>query len=317
MPASESPLTWSRETGRRTADEKTNVKRSTWNVDRPTGAMIFRSRDSHTHMLIAERQSRLKELLGRRGMCDLDTLAAELNVSNSTVRRDVEMLEQTGLVERTHGGVIWIGGKAPPARPYAFDQRMNYQVDAKRQIARAAKSLVQPGQTILFDGGTTTLYFAQELIGMPMQVVTNSLPIADLFINDDRVELIVTGGLLYPRYGVLLGPTAENVISTIHTKSLFLSVAGVHEGALYNQNLLLVLSERKMMQQSQQVVLLADSGKFGQQALSRLGSLSEIDVVVSDSGLSAEHQKQIRDAGCELILAPSPTDGENGDSAST
>ena len=257
-------------------------------------------------MLIAERQFRLKEILGRRGMCDLDTLAAELNVSHSTVRRDVEMLEQTGVVQRTHGGVIWIGGKNPPAiRPYAFDQRMNYQVDAKRQIARAATSLVQPGQTILFDGGTTTLYFAQELIGMPMQVVTNSLPIADLFINDERVELIVTGGLLYPRYGVLLGPTAENVISTIHTKSLFLSVAGIYEGALYNQNLLLVQSERKMMQQSQQVVLLADSGKFGQQALSQLGSLNEIDVVVSDSGLLPIHQQQIRDAGCELILAPS------------
>ncbi len=101
---------------------------------------------------------------------------------------------------------------------------------------------------------------------MAMQVVTNSLPIANLFINDERVELIVTGGLLYPRYGVLLGPTAENIISTIHTKSLFLSVAGIYEGALYNQNLLLVQSERKMMEQSQQVVLLADSGKFGQQA---------------------------------------------------
>ncbi len=116
-----------------------------------------------TLMLIAERQFRLKEILGRRGMCDLDSLAAELNVSHSTVRRDIEMLEQTGVVQRTHGGVIWIGGKtAPGARPYAFDQRMNYQVDSKRQIACAAKSLVQPGQTILFDGGTTTLYLRRN-----------------------------------------------------------------------------------------------------------------------------------------------------------
>jgi DeoR/GlpR family transcriptional regulator of sugar metabolism len=141
-----------------------------------------------------------------------------------------------------------------------------------------------------------------------MQVVTNSLPIADLFINDESVELIVTGGLLYPRYGVLLGPAAENVLSTIHTKTLFLSVAGIYEGNLYNQNLLLVQAERKMMQQSQQVVLLADSSKFGQQALSRLGTLGEVDVVVSDSLLSADHQRQIRDAGCELILAAAPGD---------
>src|SRR6202046_1031330 len=106
-------------------------------------------------MLIAERQSKLKHLLGRRGMAGLDILAAELGVSQSTVRRDVELLQQAGVVERTHGGVIWVGEKnTTGARPYAFDQRMSYHVDIKRQIARAAKNLVQPGQTILIDGGT-------------------------------------------------------------------------------------------------------------------------------------------------------------------
>lgn len=255
-------------------------------------------------MLIAERQTRLKELLARRGMSDLDTLAAELNVSHSTVRRDVEMLEQAGLVNRTHGGVIWIGEKSNTgARPYAFDQRMGYQLDAKRQIARAARRLVQPGETVLIDGGTTTFYLAQELLGQPMQLVTNSLPIANLFLNDENVELILAGGLMYPRYGVLLGPMAENVLSTIHTKTMFLSVAGIHESSLYNQNLLLVQAERRMIQQSQQVVLLADSSKFGQQALAKLGGLDEIDIVVSDSALAQEQRAAIKAAGCELIVA--------------
>src|SRR5687768_74834 len=195
--------------------------------------------------MIAGRHSRLQTLLALRGMSDMETLAAELNVSSSTVRRDLEALEQKGLVQRTHGGVIWLGDKstnAPAGRPYAFDQRMGYQQEAKRAIARAAKSLVSPGQTILIDGGTTTFYLAQELLGQPLQLVTNSLPIANLFLNDDNVELILTGGLMYPRYGVLLGPTAETTLSTIHTKTLFLSVAGIHDGALYNQNLLLVQS---------------------------------------------------------------------------
>src|SRR5258708_40007441 len=107
-------------------------------------------------MMVAERQSRLRDLLSRRGMADLDTLAAELNVSQSTIRRDVEMFEQTGLVERTHGGVIWLGDRttAPAAGPYAFHQRMNYRSDAKHRIAQAAGKLVQPAQTILIDGGT-------------------------------------------------------------------------------------------------------------------------------------------------------------------
>lgn len=254
-------------------------------------------------MLIAERHTRLKELLARRGVCDLKSLSTELDVSHSTVRRDIEVLEQQGLVQQTHGGVIWVGDKSNGLRPYAFDQRMGYQLDAKRAIARAARELVQPGETILLDGGTTTFHLAQELLGRPLQLVTNSLPIANLFLNDDNVELILTGGLVYPRYGVLLGPGAENMLATIHTKTLFLSVAGVHDGMLYNQNLLLVQSERRMMEQAQQVVLLVDAGKFGQQALAQLCRLDEIDVVVSDESLTPEHRAQARDAGCELIIA--------------
>ena len=264
-------------------------------------------------MLIAERQSRLKDLLARRGMSDLDSLSSELRVSQSTIRRDVEMLERTGLVRRTHGGVIWVGDRSGSAagsngaRPYAFDQRMDYQSDAKRQIAKAAAKLVRPGQTIILDGGTTTFYLAQQLLGQPLQLVTNSLPIANLFINDENVELVLVGGILYPRYGVLLGPMAEHELGNIHAQTLFISVAGVHDGSLYNQNLLLVQAERRMMEKAQQVVLLADSEKFGQQALVRLGVLDEVDVVVADAALPAEQQKQIRAAGAQLIVAdPAP-----------
>jgi len=255
-------------------------------------------------MLIEERQSLIQELLAQRGMSDLETLASELQVSLSTIRRDLEQLEHKGLVTRTHGGAIWIGDRDSPTRaPYAFDQRVDFQSEPKRRIARAARRLIKPGETILLDGGTTTFYLAQELLGTSLQLVTNSLPIANLFLNDEHVELILTGGLMYPRYGVLLGPMAENALGAIHTKSLFLSVAGVLDGALYNQNLLLVHAERKMMAQAQRVVLLVDSRKFGQQALARLGELSEIDTVVVDADLSDEFRDQVTRAGCDLIIA--------------
>jgi DeoR family transcriptional regulator, fructose operon transcriptional repressor len=257
-------------------------------------------------MIIAERKNRLRELLARRGMSDLDSLAAELRVSQSTVRRDIDEMEERGLVQRTHGGVIWIGDQKNGGlgtRPYAFDQRMTYEIRAKGEIAKAARKLIQPGETILLDGGTTTFYLADELMGLPLQIVTNSLPIANLFLNNENVELVLTGGLMYPRYGVLLGPGAESAIATIHAKTMFFSVAGVHDGLLYNQNLLLVQAELRMMKQVQRKVLLVDSSKFDQQALARLCSLGEIDVVVTDSRLSKLHQKYIREAGCELIVA--------------
>ena len=256
-------------------------------------------------MLIEQRHSRLQELLAQRGMSDLESLSAELRVSQSTVRRDLDSLESRGLVRRTHGGVIWVGDKSNGTRAYAFDQRMSIDVDAKRQIAKAAAKLVQPGQTVLIDGGTTTFHLAEQLLGQSLQIVTNSLPIANLFINDENVELILVGGVMYPRYGVLLGPMAETELGHIHAQTLFISVAGVHGGSLYNQNLLLVQAERRMIEQAQQVVLLADSGKFGQQALARLGGLDEVDVVVSDAGLPEEQREQVRRAGCEMVIAES------------
>ncbi|HZN69405.1 MAG TPA: hypothetical protein VFB66_29285, partial [Tepidisphaeraceae bacterium] len=102
---------------------------------------------------------------------------------------------------------------------------------------------------------------------------------------------------------VLLGPMAEQELGTIHAQTLFISVAGVHDGALYNQNLLLVQAERRMMEQAQQVVLVADSEKFGQQALARLCALDEVDVVVADNALPEDQRNQVRRAGCELVLA--------------
>ncbi|MFT3788257.1 MAG: DeoR/GlpR family DNA-binding transcription regulator [Tepidisphaeraceae bacterium] len=228
-------------------------------------------------------------------------------MSDSTVRRDLNELEKKNLVRRTHGGVVWTGGDASKDvggfRPYAFEQRLQYQLDAKQRIAKAARQFVQPGETILLDGGTTTFYLAQLLLGTPLQIVTNSLPIASLFANDEHVELILTGGVMYPRYGVLLGPTAENMLAGIHTKTLFMSVAGLHLGALYNQNLLLVQSEKRMMEQAQKTVLLIDASKFGQQALVKLCDLSRIDAVVTDAAPPKAIADELVGAGCEIIVA--------------
>lgn len=262
-------------------------------------------------MLIPERQLRLQTLIAEKGAIDLDSLVRELNVSASTIRRDLNEFEERGLVRRTHGGVVWTGdGAKDSSRPYAFEQRMAHLVEAKQLIARAASKLIRPGETILLDGGTTTFHLAKELLGTPLQIVTNSLPIASLYQNDDRAELVMVGGVVYPRYGVLLGPSAELMLSHIHATTLFLSVAGIHRGGLYNQNMLLVQTEKKMMEQSQRTVLLIDSSKFGQQALVKLCDLSDIDTVVTDAAPAKETLDEIQAAGCELIVvepAPSPS----------
>ena len=160
-------------------------------------------------MLIAERHIPTARLLARRGMCDLDTLSAELSVSQSTVRRDVEMLEQGGLVERTHGGVIWIGEKPQltTSRPYAFDQRMN--LPRRCQAAdRPPPRLVQPGQTVLIDGGTTTFYLAGSCSASRCRSSPTLCP-SPISSSTTNSRTRRHRRLMYPRYGVLLGPTAE------------------------------------------------------------------------------------------------------------
>lgn len=253
-------------------------------------------------MLIAERQSRLQKLLAERGLADVDSLAAELNVSLSTVRRDLEQLEKRGIVSRTHGGAIYVGERDLPTRLYGFDQRLAHLSDVKQCIGLAAASLIKPGETLLLGSGSTIFYLAKQLPGKSVQIVTNSLPIADLFVDDEHTELILTGGLLYPRYAVLLGPIAEKSLEAVHASTLFLSAAGVHDGWLYNQNSLLVESDRRMIRQAQRVVLLVDSSKFGTTALARMVELKDIHIVITDSGLSDESRKQIQSAGCQVIL---------------
>src|SRR3954466_7636575 len=123
-------------------------------------------------MLIEQRHSRLQELLAQRGMSDLESLSADLRVSQSTVRRDLESLESRGLVRRTHGGVISVGDRTNGTRPHAFRQGMGMGVGAERGVGKGAAGLVQPGQTVLLDGGTTTFYLAEQLLGQSLQIVT-------------------------------------------------------------------------------------------------------------------------------------------------
>ena len=151
-------------------------------------------------------------------------------------------LEGFGNIRRTHGGARLV--QPSKSDEFVFNVRDTQQVAEKEAIGRACAALVPPGQNVIFDAGTTCFHAAKHLGDKAAQLITNSLPIGNLFLNDDSVELLLTGGLVYPRYGVLLGPHVETFLGSIHASTLFLSCAGVHEGSVYNQNLLLVQAEQ-------------------------------------------------------------------------
>ena len=250
--------------------------------------------------LAESRRNRLLELVRQRGFAPLSDLAERLEVSESTIRRDLDVLEESGSARRTHGGVFYTGPS--PQLPH-FDRRQAAQLEQKRWIAQTAAGLIEEGDTVLLDGGSTTYELSRLLVDRALQVVTNSLPVANVFTASDRADLVVIGGYVHARTGVCLGPYANGMLADLTVRRAVLSVSGVNEKGYYNSNLLLVGTEQAMMQAADEVIVVADSSKFGHSSLALLCGLSDIDTLVVDDGISASWRSQVEDAGVNLVIA--------------
>jgi DeoR/GlpR family transcriptional regulator of sugar metabolism len=173
----------------------------------------------------------------------------------------------------------------------------------KRQIACATAGRIEDGSSILLDAGTTTLELARLLVGRPLQVVTNSLPIASLLSQSREPDVILLGGFVYPRTGVALGSTTVEQLKSIHVAQAILSCHGITPAGLFNHNMLLVETQRAMLRSADEAVILADHTKLGQHALTLLCPLGDIDTLVVDAGSSPEEREWLVASGLRLIVA--------------
>jgi len=250
-----------------------------------------------------ERRSRLLDIIRIRGFAALDELVRELGVSESTVRRDLDALEDQGSARRTHGGVLYSGGMPRLAE---FDDRQPANWAAKRAIAAAAATMIEDGETVLLDGGTTTYEVARLLVGRSLQVVTNSLPVANLFASESRTDLVLLGGYVSPRTGVCLGPYANELLGRLHVTTTVLSAAGISEEGLFNAHLLLAETEQAMLKAASRVMVVADSSKFGRKSLTLVSGLEAIDIFVSDDGLPQRWRDIVTANTATLLIATVP-----------
>ncbi|WP_345682524.1 DeoR/GlpR family DNA-binding transcription regulator [Novipirellula caenicola] len=251
-------------------------------------------------MTTKSRRDRLRELIQTRGFAALGELAETLNVSESTIRRDLEELEKAGDARRTHGGVFWTG-KTATIR--VFGNRRDTMWPAKSAIGVVAAELVDDHDTILLDGGSTTYELARHLVKRPLQVVTNSLPVAHLLSSSESIDLIMIGGCVRGRTAVAIGPMADSMLHTLNVGKAFLSVAGINERGYFNSDMMLVESEKAMIAAADQSIVVTDSSKFGKVSLSRLCGLDEVNAVVTDSGIDSEWKERLETAGVGLVLA--------------
>jgi DeoR family fructose operon transcriptional repressor len=251
-------------------------------------------------MKAAGRQLRIRGLLESQEFIDLETICREVGASESSVRRDLTVLEQEGVLKRVYGGAL-----AMQARDHQLDfaWQSTRNADEKKRIAALAATLVEDGQTVILDGGTTVAAVARELTNRSLHVVTNSLPIAEVFNEARRIDVTLTGGYLYPRLRAMLGPLCEQMLSGVSADVLVMGIGGISEAGFSNSNTLVVGPERKMIDAAKRVIVVADHTKFGRGSVTPLAPLGVVDVVISDSGLAMEYQELLRSQDVQVLLA--------------
>ena len=247
------------------------------------------------------RQKRIQDYLNRAEFASLEELAREVDASVSTVRRDITALEAMGSLRRMHGGARLIN---PPSDEFAFTARDTHQLAEKEAIGRACAELIRPNQTVIIDAGTTAWHVAKYLEPKTPQIITNSLPVANFFAATNRIELILSGGVIYPRLGVLVGPLAVEAFSKIHADVAVMSAGGITPEGISNSHGLLIEIQRAMIRAAQRVIFCFDSTKFGRRSVSPLCGLDRIHVIVTDSGAPEDLVRSLRERGIEVVIAP-------------
>lgn len=257
-------------------------------------------------MLAGQRQERILAEVRLSGGARVGDLVDLLGVSDMTVRRDIAILARKGLVARVHGGATAVSGRRSADEP-GFAVKSRLQTGEKHAVAMAAADLVRPGDSVALSAGTTTFAVAGALRAIPdLTVVTNSVPAAELLhaAARDDLSVVLTGGVRTPS-DALVGPVAVTALRSLHVDWLFLGVHGLDERAgLTTPNLEEAETNRALIASARQVVVTADSTKWGVVGLSSMARLDDVDVVVCDEGLDPEARRTLQSRVGRLVIAP-------------
>jgi len=256
------------------------------------------------------RWNQLLELLAAEGQLQVDHAALMLGVSSATIRRDFDNLASQQMLARIRGGAV--------ARGVTYDLPLRYKSERypseKQRIGEMAAKLVQPGQVVGLNGGTTTTEVARALAvrddlpspngGPAMTVVTNALNIATELAVRQHIKIVVTGGVARPQSYELTGPLATGVLDQVSIDVAFLGVDAIDPSAgAMAQNESEASINRLMARQASKVIVVADSSKAGRRAFARICAPSEIDVLVTDTGLAEDVIARFADSGIDVMTA--------------
>lgn len=253
-------------------------------------------------LLVAERRRRIREMISERERVTVAELAEMFGISLVTARNDLNALAEIGAVVRTRGGAI--PQRADEDLPIGVKQTLHR--GEKIRIAEEAVKLIGEGQTIVLDSGSTTGEIAKQIRGLKLQsinVITNALNIAVLLAGVPHVTLIMLGGVLRPSSYSLGGPQAELALEGLHADLLFLGFDGLDpEIGVMTPHLLEARLNRRMLEIARRVVAVGDSSKIGQRSLSMIATIEQIDLIITDTGVSDQMVDALRQRGAQVVL---------------
>jgi DeoR/GlpR family transcriptional regulator of sugar metabolism len=255
-------------------------------------------------MLAHQRQSAIQELVRQRGGVRVGELVRQFGVSDITIRRDLEALAERGLVAKVHGGAAPVDHHS--AQEPGFTAKLVRQRAEKEAIAARAAELVSPGTAVALSAGTTTCLLAQHLLEIPgLTVLTNSVPVADVFYRAPREDrtVVLTGGIRTPS-DALVGPFAVHTVQQLNLDLLFLGVHGMSpRSGFTTPNLLEAETNRALVAITRHLVVVADHTKWETLGISTIAQLSDAHTVVTDDGLGRPARERLRAEVGELIIA--------------
>jgi len=248
-----------------------------------------------------ERQREILLLLQQKGRVTVADICERFAVSEATARRDLEALAAQGKVQRVRGGAI-LSQPAPPEPPLL--QRAHEQAEAKARIGRVAAQLIGDHESVFLGSGTTVLEVAKNLRDRKgLTIITNSLPVINLFAGNPNVNLIALGGLLRPSELSFIGHITEQALAEVRAEKVVMGIRGLTLEGLTNDYLPEALTDRAILKVGRQVILVADHTKLGVVAPVYLAPLSVIHTLVTDAEADPEFVEALREQGIEVILA--------------
>lgn len=246
------------------------------------------------------RQRQIADYLKKIEFASLEDLSEMVDASMSTVRRDLMALENSGMIRRTHGGARLTRPAA--SNEYEFERRTVVEESAKLAIAEACANLIKPGQSLFMDGGSTVYTVARLLGEKQPSIVTNSLPIANLYASAPDVEIILSGGVMYPKLKVMIGEIARTSFEHLSADYAIMGAGGATEEGIMNSHTLMVEIQRAMIKSSRATIFCLDSTKLGRNSFMPLCGWDEVDILITNKNAPAKLVDHLRQKKIEVIL---------------